>query len=67
MYQHRPAEELYDLRVDPYELKNIAADPANRELVASLRKRLEDWMKEQGDRGVETEMLAFERQRKRKK
>jgi uncharacterized sulfatase len=67
MYQHRPAEELYDLRRDPYELNNIGADPANGELVASLRKRLEDWMKEQGDRGVETEMLAFERQRKKKK
>jgi uncharacterized sulfatase len=67
MYQHRPAEELYDLRRDPYELNNIAPDPANRELVASLRKRLEDWMKKQGDRGVETEMLAFERQRRKKK
>jgi len=65
MYQHRPAEELYDLRRDPYELNNIAADPANRELVASLRKRLEDWMRRQGDHGVETEMLAFERQGKK--
>jgi len=65
MYQHRPAEELYDLRRDPYELNNIAAEPANKELVETLRKRLEDWMKEQGDHGVETEMLAFERQKKK--
>jgi N-sulfoglucosamine sulfohydrolase len=51
-YQHRPTEELYDLRVDPYELNNIAADPANRHLVSSLRKRLEQWMKEQADPGI---------------
>ena len=49
--QHRPAEELYDLRTDPYELNNIADDPANRKLLISLRKRLKNWMKEQSDSG----------------
>ena len=49
MYQRRPAEELYDLRSDPCELKNIAADPSQRELLASLRKQLEKWMEQQGD------------------
>jgi len=29
MYQHRPAQELYDLRTDPYELNNIAGDFAH--------------------------------------
>jgi len=48
-YQHRPAEELYDLRTDPYELKNIAGDPSQRQLLASLRNRLKEWMKQQGD------------------
>lgn len=47
--QHRPAEELYDLRTDPYELNNIADDPANRKLVESLRKRLRDWRRQQGE------------------
>ena len=62
MYQHRPAEELYDIVKDPHELNNLAADPAHRELKASLRKRLEAWMKQQGDLGNATEMKARERQ-----
>ncbi len=49
LYQHRPAEELYDLRTDPYEMKNLTGDPAQKELLADLRKRLDEWMKQQGD------------------
>lgn len=49
MYQHRPAEELYDLRTDPYELKNIAEEPSRKELLTALRNRLKEWMKKQGD------------------
>ena len=48
-YMHRPAEELYDLAEDPYEQRNLAADTANAELLASLRKRLTEWRKQQGD------------------
>lgn len=48
-YLHRPAEELYDLRVDPDELHNIANDPAMAGVKAELRKRLEEWMIRQGD------------------
>ena len=61
-YQHRPEEELYDLRSDPLEMKNIVADPANAALKAELRKRLEAFMKDQGDKGIETEMDAKNRQ-----
>ncbi|NQT84074.1 sulfatase, partial [bacterium] len=57
-YQHRPAEELYDLRADPYELSNIAADPANRDLAKFLGKRLENWMEKQSDPGAATQMRA---------
>ncbi len=49
MYQHRPAEELYDLRSDPYELKNIAKEPSQKGLLASLRNHLKKWTKQQGD------------------
>lgn len=51
-YTHRPAEELYDLEKDPYELKNLIADsglaPVKRRLSMELRR----WMKEQGDPGA---------------
>lgn len=33
-------EELYDLTVDPAELRNVAADPAYAEVLATLRDRL---------------------------
>jgi uncharacterized sulfatase len=36
----RPARELYDLRTDPYELKNVAEDPAYGATVKSLEARL---------------------------
>jgi N-sulfoglucosamine sulfohydrolase len=62
MYMRRPAEELYDLEKDPYELNNLAGDPKYRPLMDSLRKRLLSWMGQQGDKGIETEMQAFERQ-----
>lgn len=46
-YHQRPAVELYDLRNDPHELHNLAADPAQAERLQSLRKELESWMQEQ--------------------
>jgi uncharacterized sulfatase len=48
-YQHRPPEEFYDLRADPHELHNLAEDPAQRPLMDPLRRRLLDWMRQQGD------------------
>lgn len=45
----RPAEELYDLEVDPQELKNLAADPAMAEVKRGLEHQLIDWMSETGD------------------
>ena len=59
---HRPAEELYDLQNDPLETHNLAADPQLSEVKARLRKELEAWMTQQGDQGMETEMLAKTRQ-----
>jgi uncharacterized sulfatase len=54
-YHTRPAEELYDLRVDPWELKNLAADPAHDAVRKTLRADLDAWMKAQGDEGLKTE------------
>jgi N-sulfoglucosamine sulfohydrolase len=50
-YHERPAEELFDLRTDPLELKNLAADPAQATRLAALRADVDAWMKAQGDEG----------------
>jgi uncharacterized sulfatase len=54
-YHTRPAEELYDLKADPHERKNLAADPKHAERLKALRTDLDAWMKEQGDEGLKTE------------
>ncbi|MHC4995249.1 MAG: sulfatase family protein [Planctomycetota bacterium] len=57
-YQHRPAEELYDVASDPHCLNNLAADPRYAALKADLSARLDAWMLDQGDRGAPTEAAA---------
>jgi len=48
-YQHRPREELYDLSRDPFEMDNLADEPAQAELIKSLRSQLAAWCEAQGD------------------
>lgn len=57
-YTTRPELEFYDLAADPGELTNLAGRPQHARLIDTLRRRLADWMSAQGDRGIETEMLA---------
>ncbi|XZE18618.1 sulfatase family protein [Pirellulaceae bacterium SH449] len=45
----RPADELYDLRVDRDCARNLATDHSQADLVATLRQRMEDLLKTQGD------------------
>jgi arylsulfatase A-like enzyme len=40
---------LYDLERDPYEMKNLADDPASRTLREDMDRRLAEWMKRTGD------------------
>jgi uncharacterized sulfatase len=64
----RPAEELYDLDVDPFELHNLADDPDRDDTVSGLRTLLDTWISETGDQGaipedpevVEDEVAAME-------
>jgi N-sulfoglucosamine sulfohydrolase len=42
-FRHRPAEELYDLRADPDEVVNLAADPARASMLGDLRAQLAQW------------------------
>jgi uncharacterized sulfatase len=57
-YQYRPEEELYDLSRDPWEMTNLADDSSLAEVKAGLRRLLLEWMKQQGDEGIKTEMLV---------
>ncbi|QDT65769.1 sulfatase family protein [Calycomorphotria hydatis] len=52
---HRPAEELYDLKADPEELHNLAADPDYQDKLAKLRSDLDHWMIETNDQGGQPE------------
>lgn len=58
-YLRRPAEELYDLSADPFELHNLAADPAFAETKRRLAGELDRWMKAQGDPGAEVDTVAY--------
>ena len=44
-----PFEELYDVKNDPHETKNVLADPTHRPALEKLRKALAEWMAETGD------------------
>jgi arylsulfatase A-like enzyme len=48
-YGKRPREELYDLRKDPHEVTNVAAEPKYAKVRADLERRLMDELKRTGD------------------
>jgi N-sulfoglucosamine sulfohydrolase len=54
---HRPAEELYRVDADPYELNNLANDPDCAAAKDRLRAELERWMKSQKDSGAALDSL----------
>jgi arylsulfatase A-like enzyme len=45
----RPAEELYDLAKDPYQMTNVAERPEYAETRKKLRAELDAWMKDTAD------------------
>ena len=48
-YYTRPSEELFDLKLDPLELNNLADDPRYENKLADLKRILAQWTTEQGD------------------
>lgn len=48
---HKPVEELFDLQSDPHEVKNLAADPVRQDRLLSMRRTLDDWLADTGDKG----------------
>jgi len=49
IFGKRPAEELYDLRNDPHQIRNVAGSAEFAVALDRLRKRVEEWMRETGD------------------
>ncbi len=60
-YQHRPAEELYDVEADQWNTRNLIADTKLAPVKARLSAQLDNWMKAQGDLGQATELDADNR------
>lgn len=57
-YQHRPAVELYNVKEDPFCMKNLAMEGIYDDVMQRMDKVLRDWMEYCGDKGQETEMEA---------
>jgi len=51
MASSRPAEELYDLQNDPYEVNNLAGQPQYQTVQNELSAALDNWIDETGDKG----------------
>jgi len=63
-FHHRPAEELYRVDQDPYEMDNLAADPKYGDVKKRLRAELLRWMAQQKDPGA---AMDYPRERKTKR
>ncbi len=51
-WKMKPAEELYDLQADPYQINNLAGDSAQAETLARMRSALKKWMLDVRDTGL---------------
>jgi len=50
--EYRPAEELYDLTKDPWEMDNIVNFAEHQAVLQELRTALDAWMEQQNDPGA---------------
>ena len=67
-YHARPKEELYDLRKDPLEQRNLTAESAHADRLKQFRDEVETWMKAQGDkRTVFSSPRLLDKDRKERK
>lgn len=60
-FDRRPAEELYDLKKDPDQMVNVAADPAYASARRELSDRLMNILTEAGDPRVTGDGMTFEK------
>lgn len=57
----RPAEELYDLSLDPDQVRNLAADPRYAKARAELAAKVDEWMRDTKDPRVDPNYDAWDR------
>lgn len=57
----KAVEELYDIRKDPYELHNLANDPAYSAVLKRMRSALNDWERATKDKGFMQESDLIKR------
>jgi N-sulfoglucosamine sulfohydrolase len=57
----RPGDELYDLKSDPHQIKNVAADPQYAEILKAQQTRLTKLLTEAGDPRVVEADCRFEK------
>ena len=59
MRTSRPAEELYDTKADPHQIRDLSSDPAHRRRLERMRQTVSDWMARTQDQGLinEAEMM----------
>lgn len=60
VYGKRPREELYDLKADPHQVKNVAKDPKYETIRARLEAQLLEELKRTGDPRMVEEGKFFE-------
>lgn len=60
VYGRRPREELYDLRKDPFEMSNVATDPAYAATRVELEERLLKELRRTGDPRLQDDGKFFE-------
>ncbi|MCF0056295.1 sulfatase [Dyadobacter sp. CY356] len=53
----RPAIEFYDTVKDPWEFNNLANDPVYQKTIEKYKVKLYAWMKDQGDKGAEMDIV----------
>ncbi len=51
MVSNKPREEFYDLETDPFEVHNLADDPAHAKALKEHRRKLDEWVKATKDQG----------------
>ena len=50
-YHYRPPLELYDVKADSLEQKNLAENPEYAEVIEQLSAKLDEWMTEEREIG----------------